>query len=44
MQTLVTPPGQARRISYQKVIELQARKLRHVIEGTAAVYEPFKTR
>jgi len=44
MQTLITPTGQTRRVSYQKLIEVQARKLRHVIEGSSEYYEPFETR
>jgi CRISPR-associated protein Cas1 len=44
IRTLVTPPGLTRRISYQKVLEAQARKLARVVQGTAETYEPFETR
>jgi len=44
MQTLVTPPELKRAISYQKVIEVQARKIRRLIEGSIDSYRPFRTR
>jgi CRISPR-associated protein Cas1 len=43
MQTLVTLPGRSRRISYQKVLEVQARAVRKAIMEDAP-YEPFLAR
>ena len=44
LQTPVQLPGRARAVSYQKVLEVQARKLRKVIEGELPAYEPFRAR
>lgn len=44
LRTLVRPPGQERRISYQKVLEAQAQQLRRVIIGDGVVYAPFPAR
>jgi CRISPR-associated protein Cas1 len=44
MRTTVRPPGLTRSISYQKVLEVQARALRRMIEGETDAYEPFRTR
>lgn len=41
LNTLVTHPAAGRRLSYQKCFEVQARALRHVIEGKRAEYVPF---
>lgn len=44
---LATPvhiPGQDRRISYQKVLEVQARRLRRAVEDGDPAYEPFRAR
>jgi CRISPR/Cas system-associated endonuclease Cas1 len=39
--TLVREPGSERRLSYQKVLEVQARRLRRVIDGEEPEYLPF---
>jgi CRISPR-associated protein Cas1 len=44
LQTEVLYAPANRRLSYQKLFEVQARRLRKVIEGESAVYEPFLTR
>lgn len=44
LQTPIRPPGVARRITYQKLLEAQARQLRRVILGEEAAYEPFRLR
>lgn len=44
LRTAVVHPAAGRRLSYQKCFEVQARRLRKVIEGEAAGYEPFLTR
>ncbi|MBA2277602.1 MAG: CRISPR-associated endonuclease Cas1 [Chloroflexia bacterium] len=44
LATTVRPPGVSRAISYQKVLEVQARALRRVIEGEDSAYAPFRTR
>ena len=41
LRTLVRPDGMTRRISYRKVLEMQARRLRATIEGTTDRYRPF---
>ncbi len=43
LQTLVTLPGRSRRVSYQKVLEVQARAVRRAIMDDAP-YEPFLVR
>lgn len=44
MAATVRPDGVKRAISYQKVLELQARRLRQVIDGDNDSYEPFRVR
>ncbi|MCC6299417.1 MAG: CRISPR-associated endonuclease Cas1 [Anaerolineales bacterium] len=44
LQTEVIHPLAGRAISYQKCFEVQARQLRHLIEGKIEKYEPFLTR
>lgn len=44
LQTTVRVPELDRALTYQKLIEVQARKLRRVIEGAAPVYEPYLTK
>jgi len=44
MQTLVRPPGVERRISYQKVLEVQARALKQAIVDPEVAYTPFRIR
>jgi CRISP-associated protein Cas1 len=44
LQSQVRPPDSPRRLSYQKCLELQARKLRHVIEGESERYLPLRVR
>jgi CRISPR-associated protein Cas1 len=44
LQTEVIHPLVGRRLTYQKCFEVQARQLRKVIEGSAAVYLPFRAR
>ncbi|HZU76395.1 MAG TPA: CRISPR-associated endonuclease Cas1 [Dehalococcoidia bacterium] len=44
LQTLVGVPGARRRTTYQRLLEVQARHLRHAIEGAAPTYEPFRAR
>lgn len=44
MHTSVRVAGLDRSLTYQKLLEVQARKLRRVIEGAAAAYEPYLTR
>ena len=44
IQTEVYYPLAKRRLSYQKIFEMQARLLRHVIEGRVDAYSPFRTR
>lgn len=41
LKTLVTPPGLGRSLSYQKVLEVQARRLRNVIQGEVEEYQSF---
>jgi CRISPR-associated protein Cas1 len=41
LNTPVRPAGLGRSLSYQKVLEVQARRLRGVIEGEAGEYVPF---
>ena len=41
-EVLYAPAG--RRLSYQKLFEVQARQVRKVIEGDAAAYTPYRTR
>ncbi len=43
LRTLVRPAGQERRISYQKLLEVQARRLRRAIESEEP-YQPFLTK
>ena len=40
----ISPPGINRAISYQKLFEVQARRIAHVIEGRELVYQPFRIR
>lgn len=42
--TTVRYPDAQRPLSYQKLMEVQARRLRQVIEGTRLGYTPYKTR
>jgi CRISPR-associated protein Cas1 len=44
LQTQVHHPEAARRLTYQKCFEVQARCLRRVIEGSEEEYLPFRTR
>ncbi len=44
LQTVVRHPVAGKRLSYQKCLEVQARRLRKVIEGEVAAYEGFVTR
>lgn len=44
LQTTVRLPGMTRSLSYQKVLEVQARSIRRVIEGRQEAYEPFLTK
>jgi CRISPR-associated protein Cas1 len=44
LQTTVMHPVARKRLTYQKCLEVQARRLRKVIEGEMAVYEGFATR
>lgn len=44
LQTNVSVPGIDHPLTYQKIIEVQARKLRRVVEGAAPSYEPYLTR
>lgn len=44
LQTPILHPDAGRPLTYQKVFELQARRLRRVIEGESAEYEPFIVR
>ena len=41
LRTLVRPEGLSRAVSYQKVLEREARRLARVIEGEPDAYEPF---
>lgn len=41
LQTTVRMPGMRRSLSYQKVLEVQARAIRRTIEGERVAYEPF---
>lgn len=41
LQTRVFHPLAGRAITYQKCLEVQARQLRHVVEGKASEYKPF---
>lgn len=41
LRALVRPDGVTRRISYQRLLEVQARRLRKAIEGEGTGYEPF---
>ena len=40
----ISPPGINLAISYQKLFEVQARRIAHVIEGREPVYQPFRIR
>lgn len=44
LETRIRIPTVARSLTYRKVLEVQARALRAVIEGEAEVYRPFLTR
>lgn len=44
MQTLVRHPLFGYRVSYRRILEVQARLLARVIEGEISVYRPFVTR
>jgi CRISP-associated protein Cas1 len=44
LQTEVFHPAAGRRLSYQKCFEVQARRMRKVIEGECEEYAPFLTR
>ncbi len=44
LQTEVLHPHAGRAITYQKCFEVQARQLRHLIEGKAEAYVPFLTK
>jgi len=44
LNTGVKHPLAGRRLTYQKIFEVQARQLRKVIEGRADAYRPFLTR
>ncbi|GAB4574746.1 MAG: CRISPR-associated endonuclease Cas1 [Anaerolineae bacterium] len=44
LHTTIFHPDADRALSYQKVFELQARRLRKVVEGEKPVYEPFLVR
>lgn len=44
MQSRIQHPDAGRAISYQKCLELQARRLRKVIEGSLETYEALQTR
>lgn len=41
LETLVTPEGITRRITYRRLLEVQARRLRKTITGETPTYEPF---
>lgn len=41
LQTRVRPNGAERRVTYQRLLEVQARKLRRALTGEAETYEPF---
>jgi len=42
LDTPVRAPGRSRKTTYRKLLEMQARKLRKVIEGAEPHYEPFR--
>jgi CRISPR-associated protein Cas1 len=44
LETMVTVPGRKTRTTYRKLLEVQARRLRAAIEGTAEAYVPFRMR
>lgn len=44
LQTRVRLPGVSRPLTYQKVLEVQARAIRRVVEGEEEEYEAFRTR
>jgi CRISPR-associated protein Cas1 len=44
LQTEVIHPLAGRALTYQKCFEVQARQLRHLIEGKIAEYQPFLTK
>ncbi len=44
LRTLVTPVGLGRRLCYRRVLELQARRFRAVVDGSAEEYVPFLVR
>lgn len=44
LETRVLHPAAGRTLSYRQCLEVQARLLRHVVEGDCATYEPFLTR
>jgi CRISPR-associated protein Cas1 len=44
LATGITLPDRATRTTYQKLLEVQARRLRRVIVGEEEVYEPFRSR
>jgi len=44
LQTAALHPKAGRPITYQKCFEVQARQLRHLIEGKIGEYQPFLTR
>lgn len=44
LDTPIQVPDRATRTTYRKLLEIQARQLRHVIEGDAPCYRPFQSR
>jgi CRISPR-associated protein Cas1 len=44
LDSTVTPREIGRSVSYRKLLEVQARKLAHVLQGKTEEYQPFKAR
>ena len=44
LDTAILVPGRETRTTYRKLLEIQARQLRRLIEGEAPCYEPFRSR